>query len=298
MKKMMMAFIVLYAAAFPVRSEDVLNLITTEFCPYVCVPEKEDGEKGFVLDIFMAVFEKHGYTVNFEVQPWLRALKSFHESKSFDGLLAATRIHPIDKDIAVFPETEICIYVHKFYAVKDSPLSGSWKYAGLDSLKHIRLGCVRGWSYSSAEITRYVNETPEPLVSAMSGDDLLGRNVRMLLKKRTDLYVENEYMLTYFLYKQIQAGNREMEKIVPVDSVPVEEGVAESYPVFYKNRNGEKYAAVFADGMKELRASGQLEGIMARYGLKDWRQNADSDEPPSPVSEIRIFEECSGNEKE
>lgn len=274
MKEIIMVFILLCAAAFPVRSEEMLNMITTEFCPYVCVPEKEGGEMGFVLDIFSAIFEKQGYRVRFEVQPWLRTLKSFHESKSFDGLLAATKIHPIDKNIAVFPETEICIYVHKFYAVKDTPLSGKWKYAGLDSLKDIRLGGVKGWSYSSAEVTKYVNETPEPLVSAMSGDDLLGRNVSMLLKKRTDLYVENEYMLSYFLYKKMQAGNKEMEKIVPVDNVPVDEGVAESYPVFYQNRNGHKYAAVFADGMKELRASGQLDLIMARYGLKDWRQDS------------------------
>ncbi len=275
MKKMLIVFILLGAAAFPVHSEEVLNMITTEFCPYVCVPENETAEMGFVLDIFRAIFEKQGYTVRFEVQPWLRALKAFDESKSFDGLLAATRLHPINKEIAVFPETEICRYTHKFYALKDSPLAGKWNYTGLDSLKDIRLGGIKGWSYSSMEITRYVNETPEPLVSAMFGNDLLGRNVKMLLRKRTDLYVENEYMLAYYLYRKIQAGNKEMENIVPVDSVPVDEGVAESYPVFYRNRNGQKYAAVFTEGMKELRGSGGLDTIMARYGLRDWKQDSD-----------------------
>jgi len=272
MRRQIVIFIVLSVMTLPAYAKEELNMVTTEFCPYVCVPEKDGGNVGFVLDIFKAVFEKQGYTVKFEIQPWLRALKTFNESKSLDGLLAATRIHPVNKEIAVFPETEICRYTHKFYALKDSPLIGKWKYAGLESLKNIRLGGIKGWSYSSAEVTKYVNETPEPLVYAMYGDDVLGRNVNMLLKKRTDLYVENEYMVSYFLYRKIQAGNKEMENIVPVDNVPVDEGVGESYPVFYKERNGQKYAALFTQGMKELRASGQMDIIMSRYGLKDWRQ--------------------------
>jgi len=270
-RKTVVIFILICTMALPVHADGVLNMVTTEFCPYVCIPEKKDGNIGFVLDIFKTVFEKQGYTVKFEIQPWLRALKTFNESKSLDGLLAATQIHPVNREIAVFPETEICRYTHKFYALKDSPLVGKWKYSGLDSLKNIRLGGIKGWSYSSAEITRYVNETPEPLVSAMFGDDVLGRNINMLLKKRTDLYVENEYMVSYFLYREIQAGKKEMENIVPVENVPVDDGVGESYPVFYRDRNGQKYAALFAEGMKELRASGQMESIMARYGLRDWR---------------------------
>ncbi|MGE0085216.1 MAG: substrate-binding periplasmic protein [Desulfococcaceae bacterium] len=275
MKKMIAMFILLCAMAFPAHAEEVLNMITTEFCPYVCLPEKKGGDIGFVLDIFKTVFEKKGYAVRFDVQPWLRALKTFDEKKSFDGLLAATRIHPVNKDIAVFPETEICLYTHKFYAVKDSPLVGKWKYTGLDSLKNIRLGGIMGWSYSSAEITKYVNETPEPFVSAMSGNNLIVRNMNMLLKKRTDMYVENEYIVSYFIYKEIYAGNKDMENIVPVDNVPVDEGVGESYPVFYKDRNGQKYADLFTEGMKELRASGQIDSIMAKYGLKDWRKMSD-----------------------
>lgn len=248
----------------------LLNIVTTEFCPYVCDPEKE-GEKGFVIDIFRAIFEKHGYTVKFEVQPWTRALKTFNDKGAFDGLVAATKIHPINKDIAVFPETEICIYTHKFYAPKDSSLIGNWKYKGIESLKNIRLGGIKGWSYSSIEITKYMNEKPEPMVYVMYGKDLLKRHVGMLLRKRTDLYVENEFMMTYFLYNEKKAGNPDADKIIAVDSVPIDEGVAESYPVFYKDKNGKKYAAIFTEGIKELRATGKMADIMADYGLKDWR---------------------------
>lgn len=248
-----------------------LNVVTTEFCPYVCDPAKEGGAKGFVIDIFNAVFEKHGYTINYEIQPWVRAMKSFNDRKDFDALIAATKIHPVNKDIALFPETEICMYTHKFYALKDSPLAGKWKYNGVESLKDIVLGGIKGWSYCSAEVTKYVNETPEPKVYAMYGEDLLSRNFNMLLKKRTDLYVENEWMVTYFLYNEKKAGKTYPDNIVAVDSVPVDPGVGESYPVFYNDEKGKKYAEIFTSSMKELRADGKMAEIMARYGLKDWK---------------------------
>lgn len=249
----------------------VLNIVTTEFCPYVCIAEKEGGRNGFVIDIFTQIFAKQGYTVKYDIQPWTRAIKTFNEEKNFDGLIAATKIHPINKDIAIFPDTEICRYTHKFYGLKDSPLATTWKYKGIESLKDIRLGGIKGWSYSSVEITKYVNETPEPKVYAMFGEDVLRRNIMMLLNKHTDLYVENEFMVDYFLFREKQAGNKDMEKIIPVDSVPIDEGVAESYAVFYKDKNGKKYADILTEGMKELRTSGKLNEIMAVYGLKDWK---------------------------
>ena len=125
-----------------VCSGEVLNIVTTEFCPYVCNPEKESGQSGFVIDIFKAIFEKQGYAVKFEVQPWTRALKTYNDKGAFDGLVAATKLHPVNKEIAVFPETEICMYTHKFYAPKDSPLVGKWRYNGLESLKEIKLGDI------------------------------------------------------------------------------------------------------------------------------------------------------------
>ncbi|QTA87171.1 substrate-binding periplasmic protein [Desulfonema magnum] len=249
-----------------------LNMVTTEFCPYVCISDKEDGHEGFVLDIFRAIFEKHGYAVSFEIQPWTRTLKIFNKKGQFDGLLAATKLHPINKDIAVFPETEICRYTHKFYGLKDSRLAGVWKYEGIESLKEISLGGIKGWSYCSLEVTRYVNDPPPGVrVSAMYGENLVRRNMKMLLKKHTDLYVENEFMARHFLHKEKKAGNTLMGKIIPIDKVPVDEGTANSYPVFYKDKNGEKYADMFTRGIKELRAKGEIDTIMAKYGLKDWK---------------------------
>jgi len=273
MKKILIiSALIIIVTANSLCAKEKLNIVSTEFCPYICDLKNEDGEKGFVIDIFKAVFEKEGYDVQFKNQPWARTLKSFNDNTGeFDGLVAATKIHPINKEIAVFPDAEICVYRHKFYALSDSPLVGTWKYNGLESFKNIKLSGIKGWSYSSAEVTKYMNETPEPLVSLMYGDDPLRRNIMMLLKGRTDIYVENESMVEYFLFNEKKAGNKDAEKIIAVDNVPIDEGVSESYAVFYKKRNGQKYADIFTNGIKELRASGKLESIMAKYGLKDWR---------------------------
>ncbi len=171
-KNFIISALIMIVTANSVWAEDMLNIVATEFSPYICNPEKEGGHEGFVIDIFKAVFEEQGYKVKIENQPWIRTIKTFNDNAGkFDGLLAATKIHPINKETAIFPDTEICVYRHKFYALSDSYLVGTWKYNGLESLKNIKLGGIKGWSYSSAEITRYVNETPEPRVSLMYGDD-------------------------------------------------------------------------------------------------------------------------------
>ena len=35
--------------------------------------------------------------------------------------------------------------------------------------------------------------------------------------------------------------------------------------------NSEKYAAILTEGMKQLRASGELDTVLGRYGLVDWK---------------------------
>ena len=265
------AFIVIFMLNSACFGE-VLNIVTTEFCPYVCDPKKEGGFNGFVIDIFNTVFKKNGYQVKYEIQPWARALKTFNDNKGyFDGLIAATKIHPIDKNIAVFPKTEICMYTHKFYTAKDSPLIGKWKYNGLKSLSNIKLSGIKGWSYCNAEITKYINEAPEPKVYSMYGEDLLPRNIKMLFRKRVDIYIENEFMMSYLLYNEKKVGKPYADNIVVIDSVPVDKGMGESYPVFYKDNTGKKYAELFTEGVKELRANGKMDEILAKYGLEDWR---------------------------
>ncbi len=250
-----------------------LKIVTAEFCPYVCNVRDARAKPGFVIDIFKAIFEDAGYTVKLEVQPWTRALKTFNDNKGeFDGLIAATRLHPVDKAIAVFPDIEICRYTHQFYAPKDSPLLGKWEYQGLESLTDIKLGCVKGWSYSSIALTEYVNDPPPGAsVYAMHGEKVLYRNLRMLLRGNTDLYVENQYMVDYFFHQKNEIGEIDPDQIVAVDNVPVDKGAASSYPVFYQEKNGEQYARIFSQGIKKLRKSGKLDPILAAYGLTDWR---------------------------
>lgn len=250
-----------------------LRIVTAEFCPYVCDLGDPNAKPGFVIDIFKAIFKDAGYAVKLEVQPWTRALKTFNDKKGdFDGLIAATKFHPVDKTVAVFPDIEICRYTHKFYAPINSPLVGKWEYEGIASLKDIKLGCVKGWSYSSIALTKYVNDPPPGApVYAMHGEKVLYRNLRMLLRGNTDLYVENEYMVDYFFHRQKENGEIDPDQIVAVDDVPVDKGAGSSYPVFYKEKNGEQYARIFSQGMESLRKSGKLDPILAAYGLTDWR---------------------------
>lgn len=248
------------------NADPKITFVVEEDCPYSCRSEKEMGLDGFVQDILRTIFESHGYSVEFVIVPWLRALDMFNRrAPGINGMLGM-KTHPINKEIALFPDEELTRYIHRFYALKDSPSVDGWKYQGVDSLQRLKIGCVKGWNYSDKSITKYFSEGAHPFVQALHGDGHQERNYQKLLAGRIDLWAANIYNAEYLISKKRSAGDKKVESMVALFDFPITQDVS-VYPVFYRNDEGRKLLELYASGIRKLRNTGRLEKFLGRYGL-------------------------------
>jgi len=130
-------------------------------------------------------------------------------------------------------------------------------------LSGIIFGTVRGYSYGAAIdalINQGVLKTEE-----VGGKAPIRLNIEKLARGRINFLIEEKSVLAHHV-KTVQLIN-------PVRYAGT---VDHGEPVFIafspKNPNSKKYAKLLSDGMKKIRQSGDLNAIMAKYGLKDWQQ--------------------------
>lgn len=265
------------AFAFPllfypqIAKADTLLMIAGDFCPYACDPDKEDGKSGFTYDILTEIFEPHGHSIKIQLTPWERAFTLYNQQPAhIAGIIGVNKELPLDPKKTVYPDEEICQYTHAFYAKKGAHKTNGWSYQTLDSIDYLKLGAVKGYSYCSAHMTKYVAQAPANKVDALSGRNVVRRNFNKLLNGRFDVWLGNIPMVDYFLYKQRKNPNSKAHQVYKADNL-VCDGLVNAYPVFYDTPKGREYAQIFNDGMIKLRESGKLDEILARYGMTDWR---------------------------
>lgn len=253
----------LYLVSSFVLCEEV-TLVADEWCPYNCEPDAL--QRGFMIEIAETIFGKHGIKVNYKTLPWARAILAVRKG-NYSGIVGAGRQEVPD---FIFPDRAFGQAEHSFYIHESSPLR--WKYEGLNSLKQVKLGAIRGYSYGSLN-RRYiaVHRRNRKLVEIVSGETALQQNIDKLLIGRIDVLIEDRAVFHYYLQ---QHG---------IQNSFQSRGVADTEEVFIafspKRANSWKYADILSQGIRLLRSSGELNLILQKYGLADWEQ-AYSDSDP------------------
>jgi polar amino acid transport system substrate-binding protein len=240
---------------------ETLTFSSLPFCPYHCADTetgKLEEQPGYIYEIVQAVFEAQGHTVKIAIRPFLRAIKETREGK-FTGILGTTKEHIPD---FVFPDQEqgggqACMYVKA---------GNPWRYEGVPSLSEVRLGVMIGAHF--AEFQEYVEQHQgTDAVQLVGGENATEKNVKKLLAGRVDVIHEGADTLAYFLKQQgwedriQQAGCIRTFRLYTAFS-----------PALPQSR---EYARILSEGMEALRESGQLQAILDKYGLKDWKDLKD-----------------------
>lgn len=102
------------------------------------------------------------------------------------------------------------------------------------------------------------------MIQVMTGNQPLRRNVMKLLNKRIDAIVDNEAVI---LNIAREMGVSDQIRLAGYGSEPAYIYIAFS-PVL---PNSQRYAKLLSDGIVQLRNNSQLNKILFRYGLKDWK---------------------------
>ena len=243
----------------------VLSVLTASFATAATITIRTDpwppytdepGDKpGYMAEVAEAIFTAKGHKVDYQVMPWSRAIDAVKKG-TYDAVLGTDQDESPD---FVFPEKTFGVSQNGFYVKKGS----SWKYAGGDSFKEIRVGVIDGYSYFP-EIDSYLESYKGKKLFVATGDDALPKLLKMLKAGRLDTVVDNMNVMAVTL-----AENKLEDDIVLAGSV---DDLGPLYMAFSPAKESSKeYSKIFDDGLAELRSSGKLQEILAKYGLKDWK---------------------------
>lgn len=215
------------------------------------------AEKGYIVDIAEAIFSEFGHKIVYKVLPWKVAVEETRKG-NYDGLIGAD-----SEDGAgfVFPEEEIGSYQISFFVKKGS----SWCFTNTKSLEKIRLGVAEGYGYNEW-LFNYIqaNRKDYNRVQSASGDHPLIMNINKLIAGKLDVVPASSSTMLYTakhmgVLDQIQvAGTAGFGRNVYLVFSPA-------------NVSSKKYADILDAGLRRMRANGELEKILERYGLSDWK---------------------------
>jgi len=236
-----------------------ITVVADNWCPYNCEPDSE--KPGYVIELIKAIYEPENIKVNYEIMPWTRAINATRDQK-YTAIICAAKNEAPD---FVYPQRMVGVSIYKFYTRKDS----DWTYQNTASLENVALGAVDGYSYNN-DIDAYLkhNRRDRARVQLVSGEFATEQNIRKLMAKRIDVMLEDPNVVANSLLAldekdSLRASGRLDNPNPEQDNL---------YLAFSPNNPDAKaLAAIFDRGLVRIRETGELERIMNRYGLEDWR---------------------------
>lgn len=142
--------------------------------------------------------------------------------------------------------------------------SSAWRYENLTSLLKIRLGVLADYKYWDAP-DGYVAKHQAPRVVPFSGDNPIKAAIAKLQSGEIDALPET---VPVFSWTTAEAGLHTSGFHIAY----LHEGEAIFIAFSGGDERGKRYARLLDAGIKDLRKSGELAKILARYGQKDWQE--------------------------
>jgi polar amino acid transport system substrate-binding protein len=229
-------------------SAEPIRITVTEWCPYLCT---ETDKPGFANKIVEAAFKSQGHEVDFQTLPWLRALDLTRKGE-MDGSLAPAKAEAPDFIYPGLPvgQQQMCFFTRSDHA---------WRYDGISSLDEIRLGFLTNLSLPG--IMDYLAEnTGTERVQPISDNEFMKKNFFKIDRGRIDALIDDQNVVYYYMKRE--GIDREAYRVAGcLDGEPIYLGLTPARP-----KQSARLAAIYEAGLRSIRASGELETILQRYG--------------------------------
>lgn len=236
----------------PLAARDVLRLCADEWMPFNGAAG--DERPGYVIELARAIFEPADVAVEYTVIPWEDALAAVREGR----MSGAIGVNTAEGEGMVLPHEAIGAAPTCLMVRADS----TWNYSNLMSFRDVKLGVIKDYSYWPS-LDEYIAKKSGTGVVVVEGDTPLDDLVGLLTDRKVEVIVESEPVLLWHL----RANNIDRSRFRVVykhEAEPI-------YIGFAPNDDGRRLAALFDEGVKRLRAAGELDKLLRRYGLRDWQ---------------------------
>lgn len=232
-------------------AESVLRIRADAWMPFNGEPAAD--RPGYVVEVARMIFEPAGVKVDYQLMPWKESLELARKGQ-VDAVIGA---NPTEAEGLLLPKHSAGMPRVGLFVKKDSP----WKYENLQSLNSVRLGVIAGYSYWES-FDAYLKTNRSGKVVFFEGETPLNDGIAQLKSGKIDVMAET---LAVFIWTVRSEGGSPADYRVAY----LQAGEA-IYMAFAKTAAGEKYAAIFDEGLARLRKSGELAAVLKRYGLTDW----------------------------
>lgn len=238
----------------PASFAEHISIAADRWCPFNC--EAGSELPGFMVEVAERVFSKHGYEVEYIEMNWSRAIQEARKGE-VNAIMGGFKSDAPD---FVYPKEELAVLENRFFVRKES----DWVYKGIDSLKTVQLGAILGYDYGN-ELRAYIQESGAEEVTILNGEyHPLSHGIKLLKRHRIDVLIETGPV---FWYNAKKLGLADEFKVVGLTKKAAPAYIAFSPAL----EDSSRYAQILSEGIRGLRASGELASILAKYGLEDWK---------------------------
>ena len=254
MKSLSVALILFCSAICAAAFAETLTISADNWYPINGEPGTD--KQGYMIDIASAIMKKHDVVVDYQTMPWERSLREVRDG-AFDCVVGA---YKEDAPDFVFPEEAWGMDQNIFFVTKNNP----WVYKGMESLSGQSIGLIGGYAYEE-EFDKYAETNKRTGgFQFVNADNALEQNIKKLLSNRITATVESPLVMAAKLKEMGHAGKL---KAAGHLSEPTEMYIA----CAPNSERTAKFVKLLGDGLRDLRASGELSKILDHYGLEDWK---------------------------
>ena len=248
---------VIFLLAFVAPSHaDQLTFTTGDWRPYIFEKNGTVDPKmpGFSIEIVNRVFAQMGHQVKYETLPFLRQIKAVEKGQ----FVALAGVFKEEAPQLIFPREPIGISRNCFYTKRDS----SWRYSNPPDLSKVVIAVVDGYIYG--EIDSYIAADNDNVIALIGNEgDMMLRLSGLVDIDRAVAFVQDTAVADHY-FREKGIGNRYKEAgCLPHFETMVGFSPNDSRtPAFVKS---------FDAGVAKLRQSGDLQRILDKYGVSDWK---------------------------
>jgi polar amino acid transport system substrate-binding protein len=249
----LLAFGLLLGLLVKPSSAETLRLRADLWMPYNGDPSAE--HPGVAVELAKAIFEPQGIKIDYQTMPWADALEAARGGK-IDGVIGAA-VGEETKGLTVpqesIGEPRVVLLVRK---------GSTFQFENIASLKSARLGAIEGYTYWDT-LDEYIKTTSAPKLIIYKGDTPLTDALSDLKSGKIDVMPETLVVFAWAI-KGMGLSPSDFHIIHTHQNDPI-------YVAFASTPAGVKYAKLFDEGLKQMRATGALAKLLKGYGMNDWK---------------------------
>lgn len=214
-----------------------------------------DANPGFMIEIAQSIFARNGHSIEYILGPRSRGVKMVQDGEIDCVVNAKIKDH----HYLAFPDEPWGYHAATLFALPDS----EFEYTDVKQMEGVFLGAIADTRYDNGLLDDYLG-TGNENISFAYGENAMSQQVNKLLKGRTDVMVSCPLLMR---------GQLDLLG-VDVSAVKIVGEVKPFVGMFLAcgrdQARTQKYITEINETLPKLRASGELQTILDKYGQIDW----------------------------